>query len=494
MSNIFANAMRNETRKTYTENGATAFNSTSNGLLDFFGSAGSLRSADEDRINRLFADAFETDSLLATKALFYVRDIRGGLGERRTFRILLHNVANKHPEVIRPNIHLIGEYGRFDDLYELIDTPLENDMWTYMKQQLTADLEAMSNNKPCSLLAKWMKTADASSRKTRELGILTAYKLGYSVYSYKRIVRALRKYIDVTEIKMTQNNWSEIDYSAVPSRAMMNYRNAFNCHDKERYSEFINRAVNGEAKIHAATLYPYDIIEKYIAGNCFWRGFGHIRKDNTIEALWNALPDYVGQDANAIVIADTSGSMSGRPICSAVGLAIYFAQRNTGAYHNMWMNFSNESVIQYLKGDSLAEQISNFKTEGWGANTNLEKAFMKILNIAVENNIAPEEMIKSLIIISDMEIDYCTSNSWLFYDEMRNRYAEAGYEIPNIVFWNVDSRHDIFHADKDRKGVQLCSGQSTSTFKQLMQSVGMTPIEMMMNVLNSERYAPIRID
>ena len=119
---------------------------------------------------------------------------------------------------------------------------------------------------------------------------------------------------------------------------------------------------------------------------------------------------------------------------------------------------------------------------------------MKILNIAIENNIAPEEMIKSLIIISDMEIDYCTSNSWLFYDEMRNRYAEAGYEIPNIVFWNVDSRHDIFHADKDRKGVQLCSGQSASTFKQLMQSVGMTPIEMMMNVLNSERYAPIRID
>lgn len=496
MSNIFANAMRNETRKTYTENGATAFNSTSNGLLDFFGSAGSLRSADEDRINRLFADAFETDHLLATKALFYVRDIRGGLGERRTFRILLHNVANKHPEVIRPNIHLIGEYGRFDDLYELIDTPLENDMWTYMKQQLIADLDAMHNNKPCSLLAKWMKTADASSHKTRELGILTAYKLGYSVYNYKRIVRALRKYIDVTEIKMTQNSWPEINYSAVPSRAMMNYRNAFNRHDKERYSEFIDKAVKGEAKINASTLYPYDLIEKYMqqTSNDYWGySFKGLKCNDAIEAQWKALPDYVGQDANAIVIADTSGSMSGRPICSAVGLAIYFAQRNTGAYHNMWMSFSNDSRVQLLKGDKLYEQLTGLDTEHWDGNTNLEKAFMHILDIAIKNNIPSDEMVKSLIIISDMEIDYCVGQ-WSFYDEMRNRYAQAGYEIPNVVFWNVNSRHDIFHVDKDRKGVQLCSGQSASTFKQLMQSIGMTPVEMMMNVLNSERYAPIRIN
>ena len=486
----FAQAINNESRKTYTENGATAYNSTGSALLDFFGSAGALRVADEERIKCLFADAIKEDPLLAAKALFYTRDVRGGLGERRTFRILLKYAAEHHPEIIASNLWAIGEYGRYDDLYELVGTSLESDMWAYVKNQLVADENAMQNNEPCSLLAKWLKTADASSEKTRKMGIMTAQKLGMSVYEYKRRIRKLRKYTDVTEVKMSGQKWNQINYSAVPSKAMMNYGRAFARHDAERYQEFISKAAKGEVKINASTLYPYDLIEKYIGD---WYS-DNLPYDAAIEAQWNALPDFVGQEANAIVIADTSGSMWGRPLCSALGLTIYFAQRNKGAFHNLWMSFSGDSKVQILKGETLAQQLASIDMDHWGGNTNLELAFMNILKIARDNHVPPEEMVKSLIVISDMEIDQCTSSSWSFYDEMRDRFARYGYEIPNVVFWNVESRHDIFHADKNRKGVQLCSGQSPSMFRQLMKSIGMTPMEMMLSVLNSERYALIQID
>lgn len=490
----FATAINNESRHTFTENGATAFDSTGDALLDFFGCAGSLRTASEERIERLFASAIAEDRLLAAKALFYVRDIREGLGERRTFRILLRYAANHHPEMIRENIPLIGHYGRFDDLYELVGTPLEKEMWEYVDHQLSEDRIAMWNNEPCSLLAKWLKTADASSKNTRKMGIMTAKRLGLSVYEYKRIVRALRKYIDVTEVKMSANKWEEIDYSSVPSRAMLNYRRAFNRHDEERYSEFINKAANGEEKINASTLFPYDIIEKYLAteNDYFgWNGF-RVKYDPALEAQWNALPDYVDSEASAIVIADTSGSMHGRPICSAVGLAIYFAQRNKGAYHNLWMSFSGDSRVQRLKGETLAQNLSGLDTRTWDMDTNLERAFEHVLDIAISNDVDPKDMVNSIVVISDMEINHC-SGRWSFYDEMRDRYYAAGYTIPTVIFWNVNSRHDIFHADKDRKGVLLCSGQSPATFKTLMASIGMSPTEMMLAVLNSSRYSPVRL-
>ena len=484
----FSKALQNESRKTYTENGATAYNTTGDALLDFFGSAGSLRTADSSRITRLFADAYLENPLLATKALFYVRDIREGLGERETFRIILKYLADKHPEALRKNIRYIGEYGRYDDLYVLVGTKLESVMWKYMKEQLREDESNMRAGKSVSLLAKWMKTPDASSHETRRLGALTAKNLGFTIKGYKKKLRKLRKYIEVTEVSMSANKWRNIKYDNVPSRAMTLYRNAFARHDEKRFSEYLNSVEKGTAKINASTLYPYDIIEKYLV-NCRW-SLGIRKEDRLLEAQWKALPNYLSEPANAIVIADTSGSMYGRPICSSVGLAIYFAERNTGAYHNMWMNFSDHPTIQRLHGETLEQKLKSIDSHNWSGSTNLEAAFNLILDIAKKNNVSSDEMVKSIIVISDMEINYC-SGSWSFYDEMRRRYKNAGYDIPNVVFWNVASRNDVFHADKNRKGVQLCSGQSASTFKTLMASIGMTPVEMMMKVLNSERYKNI---
>ena len=495
---MFANVIREESRRNFTENGCEAYSTTLNKCLDLFGCIGSLRSRTDDQVERLFADAYMEDSELATKILFYARDIRGGCGERKVFRTLIKYLARYHKNALIPNLDLIGVYGRYDDMYELIGTPVEAEMWAAMKKQWDEDVENLKAGNAVSLLAKWIKTPDASSPATRQLGILTAKKLGYTVYDFKRILRKLRKHIGIVESLMSAGQWDKIKYSAVPSRAMMIYRKAFGKHDSVRFNEFVEKAVNGEAKINSSTLYPYDIVEK------FFNGYRVCRPDNemSLEAQWRQMPNYVESGTNAIVVADVSGSMTGRPMATSIGLAMYFAERNTGDFHNLFMTFSDKSDIVQLKGETLYQKIDFLHDVDWGNSTNIEAAFDRILQLGIKNHIPQNEMVKSIIIISDMEFNRCTGGGdifcrtgadWSFYDKMKAKYADYGYEIPNIVLWNVNSRNDVFHADATRQGVQLCSGQSASTFKQLMSSIGMTPVEMMMKVINSERYSAIKV-
>ena len=212
------------------------------------------------------------------------------------------------------------------------------------------------------------------------------------------------------------------------------------------------------------------------------------KNNRRLEAQWRQLPDYLSEGMNAIVMADVSGSMYGRPMAASIGLAIYFAERNKGAYHNLFMTFSEKPETVVLKGETLEQKIQYVAKADWGMNTDLRAAFQEVLDIAVEHDVSQQEMPKSIIVISDMEIDYCGSDDWSFYENMKKQFSDYGYEIPNIVFWNVNSRHDVFHADYTRKGVQLCSGQSVTVFKQLLESIGSSPIEMMEKVINSERY------
>lgn len=484
----FAEAMKNEAKFTKTENGAVALSTTSDARLDLFSTIGSLREAEDTRVKTLFAEAYRQDPLFATKILFYARDIREGLGERKTFRTLLRYAAEHHPEAIRPNLDLIGVFGRYDDLYVFIGTPLENDMWSAMKKQFKEDLKNLNEGNSISLLAKWIKTADASSAETRKIGILTAQKLGYPVYNFKRIVRTMRRKIKVVESLMSAGRWNEIQYSDVPSRAMMIYRKAFMRHDEARFNEFVNKVTSGEEKINASTLFPYDIVEKFL--------YGH-ESGKVLEAQWKALPDYVEKGTNALVMADTSGSMTwngGRPLATAIGLAIYFAERNVGEYRNLFMTFSGDAETVVLRGETLEQKINNIKKTRWESNTNLKAAFDQVLGIAKNNNIPQGEMPKSIIVISDMEIDSCGNRDWTFYDKMAAKFAKNGYVIPNIIFWNVNSRHDVFHADRKRKGVQLCSGQSVTVFKQLLATIGFNPVEAMEAVINSERYKCISVE
>ena len=510
----FAEAMKAEATHTLTTNGAYAKNTSGDALVDLFASIGALRSSDETRVLRLYDDAYKEDRLLATKILFYARDIRGGLGERKTFRTIIKHMSTHHPEALKPNLDLIGVYGRYDDLYTLVGTPLENDMWIAMKKQFQEDITNMEQGNAVSLLGKWIKSADTSSKESRRLGCLTAKKLGYSVYDFKRLVRKLRKHIRIVEALMSANKWSEIKYPEVPSRAMKIYKKAFYKHDQERFAEFNSKALKGEVKINSATLYPYDIlrdiIDTYAPNYNNHRGyFIKCKKGpevDVLEAQWRQLPNYIKEDMNVVFMADTSGSTINQcrsiPFYTSIGLAIYFAERNNGPFHGKFMTFSSKPVFQEIKGDTLVEKLESLDTSGWTANTNLEAAFDEVRRLAKEYQIAPKDMPRAIIVCTDMQIDQCEKvsedwnarpRSWSFYEDMKVKFAKDGYQIPDVIFWNVNSMFDTFHADNNRAGVQLVSGYSSSIFSQVMKCIGFDAFEAMLKTINSERYDAITV-
>ena len=500
MENKFISLLQKEYGITYTENGATALRTTSSSLLDLFGTIGSLRCRDEMEIERLFSAAFHEDPLLATKMAFYARNIRGGLGERRTFRVILKYLATLHSDIVIKNLDAIALFGRYDDFYTLVGTPVEKEMWLYLKNQFELDLLHLEQHEPITLLAKWLKSVNASSTETNRLGKLTAKNFGLSVPIYRKTLTKLRKALDVTEVKMSANAWTDIIYSTVPSRAMAIYRNAFSSHDEAGFNAYIEALEKGETKINSATLYPYDIFEKmgliFSYGSNSGSHFSFTNYDPILEAQWKALPNYVEEGSNILVMADTSGSMTcmnSRPLYSAIGLATYFAERNTGAFKDVFMTFSQSPSLISLKGDTLYDKIKNIPSIV--ANTNLEAAFNLILKVAVTNHLSPNELPKALVIISDMEFDYATNAQagFTFYDSMVQKFAGYHYTMPNIIFWNVNSRHDIFQTNCKYKGVQLASGQSPSVFKSILANIDKTPYEAMINILNDKIYDCITI-
>ena len=290
MSNEFLDDLEvemNDDNIAYTENGALAFATTKSAVLDFFSNGGALRDRDESSIIAVFERAYSENPLLATKALFYFRDIRGGQGERRTFRILINHLADKHPEAVAPNLALLAEYGRWDDLYALVDTSLEDNIWPLIDVQLAEDKTA---KKP-SLLAKWLASENASSAKTKRYARKTRTALNMSPRQYRKTLSAIRQKIGLVEQRISQNEWTGIEYDKIPSKAGLQYRKAFYRHDAERYAHFLEQVKTGEKKINAGTLYPYEIVEKTGASGWAPHTVG-AQETATLDAMWNALPDY----------------------------------------------------------------------------------------------------------------------------------------------------------------------------------------------------------
>ena len=464
-----------ETGVTLTENGGLALSTTGDKLLNLFSVLGALRSRPTDVIDK-FIDVYNEDADLATKMAFYGRDVRGGLGERAVGRIMLNVLALKNPAVVSANLKNIVEFGRWDDLFVLFGTLCEDDMLSLVRTQLADDVDAMLNNENISLLAKWMPSINASSKNTVALANRLAKALDLTSKQYRKTLSALRKYIDVTEVKMSANKWTDIDYKAVPSNAMSNYGSAFTRHDYEGFNRYMDAVKSGDVKINAATLYPYNVIEALERNS---RGVA--------EAQWKALPNYVEGDNNFLIMADVSGSMMGRPMHTSVGLAIYFAERNHGAFANKFMTFTDIPKIVDVTGDDLFEKYRSV-TEHVGFNTNLEAAFDAILSTAVRTKCPQADLPKALVIISDLEIDYWDGGSLTFTEEMRKRFADAGYEMPKLVYWNVDSRKDTFLASKNDPNAILVSGQSASTFKNLIKGIDLSAYEIMVETLNDPRY------
>jgi hypothetical protein len=470
----------------FTENGTLAHESTLNKNLDLFAKIASARTNLNLALD-LFSEAYGANKILALRTLFWARDVRGGQGERKTFRTLLNWLAQNDPKVVKANIENIPFFGRWDDLFALVGTNLEDEALNYYACQLREDQIKMVSGVGISLAAKWAPSINTSSKQTRAFGRLLCKKLGWDEKHYRQVLSKMRAKLALVERNLSSKEVGAIDYSAVPSRASLIYRKAFSRHDGPRYVEFLNQVAKGEKKINAAALYPYDVVGKYLSGY-FNRGNAVV--DQTVEALWNALPNYLeGNEHNGLVMADISWSMfSGNtpmPILVSLSLAIYIAERNKGKFHNSFISFTAEPKIHELSGINLASKISHIlRNTPVGYNTDFTKAFREILRVAVERRLPQSEMPEVVYVVSDMQFDSCGSSQTNF-QQLKQDFAACGYEMPKMVFWNVAAKSGNPITLKDANCV-LVSGCNPNIFKAVLSS--RSPMEMMLETLGNDRY------
>ena len=483
----FMYALEKQLNSTETTNGAKAFKSTLDLNVDLFGKISASRS-DADSIVPLYLRALEEDPETALRILFNSRDIRGGQGERNVFRHLLLNTPFEIREKIIP---LIPIYGRWDDLFVLDGCIDWNRVVDFVISKLNHDNDPETEHP--SLLAKWMPSINASSKKTKALGKQFAKRMNLSEKEYRVMLSNLRKKIDLVEHKMCSNNWSEIEYSKVPSKAGLMYRKSFIKHDLERYNQFMLSAVKLENKVNASALYPYEIAEKVT------KAYTHVdpTEELVLQAFWQNLPDYMdGKSFKGLVVADTSGSMTSaignvKPIDVSISLAIYIAERNAGVWKNKFITFSENPEMQTIIGDTIVDKIKNLSKSDWGYNTDLIAVFKSILKAAKADSVAPEDMPEKIFIISDMQFDQaCNSNTRTNFEQIKKNYAKYNYKMPDLIFWNVNGSANVPMTIHDT-GTCLVSGCSPSILAAVLSGEVISPLDILKQAVYTERYDPV---
>lgn len=502
----FINALKNTQRNVkVTENGMQGFKTTMHPLVDFNFKLPSFRGNDYAIVANLNDIMRTGDSKYILKYMFYLRDVREGLGERNTFRVMLktlverYSFANKD-EIIKEIVEKdIKEYGRFDDLFVLMGTKYEDTLINAIKTQLRADLANADAGKPFSLLAKWMPSANTSSKDTRALAKKVIKALGASEKEYRQLLSKLRGKLKVVEVDTSANRWADIDYNAVPSNANLKYKDAFLKHDEERRRDYLAALRVGkdkdgkEVKINSKVNFPHQIVNQYKNGCWYVRNY-----DDTLEASWKALKDKPGL-ADTIVVRDGSGSMTSHIPGSNVAaldvadaLTIYTSERLTGSYKDYFITFSSKAQLVYLGGkDSLHAKLDYMRRFDDCSNTNIENVFALLLNTAIQNKLTQDEMPKQVLIISDMEFDASrfggSTNVFINADAAFKKY---GYTMPKLVFWNVNSRTNTMPITMSENGVILVSGFSVNILDMVMS--GKTdPFDVLTEKLDTKRYENI---
>ena len=494
MTNRLVNALNSYANTKTTENGATALSSTNSALYDMFALGGAYRTRSEEDCILLFKNAFEEAPLLALKCLFYMRDIRGGQGERRFFKVCLKWLAINHADIVRKNFDNIAEYGRWDDFYTLVDTPMEKEMFKFIRNQINLDLES----KTPSLLAKWLKSENTSSAESCALGNKTRIALGLSHKQYRKVLSHLRQKINIVERLMSANQWDKIEFDKIPSKAGLIYRNAFARRDiiKEKYRAF---AADTNTKVNAGTLYPYEVVQK--ARECRWDGLQNTDR-LMVNKYWDNLTDYFnGCSLNALAVVDTSGSMWGQPLNVAISLGLYTADKAKGPFHDHFISFSSRPTFIKCEGVDFVDKVDRIYDQNLCENTNLEATFDLVLNTALQHRLSQSELPASLIVISDMEIDFMSRTRSLYgYNRegfnvktdmaaMRSKWERAGYKMPSLIYWNINARNNtILDENQD---VTYVSGFSSVIFEEIMS--GKRGYDLMLNKLNSDRYSMITL-
>ena len=445
-----------------TANGAVTHSTSLSACVDMFFLAGASRRMEEQSIITIFERARAENKILAYKILFWARDCRGGAGEKRFFQVIGKHLAEHYSDDWDSLAIHIEEYGYWKDLF-VIETPSENTL-NYLKHQLEEHPNA-------NLLAKFFP------RKGKWFVAMHKY--------LKMRPKLFRKYLvsksETVENAMCSGEWSSIDYSRVPSVAMNLYRNAFGKHDGARFEQFNQDVLDGKDKVNASVLFPHLLYQAIQEG----------QNETAVEAQWKSLPDYMADSTERILpLCDVSGSMSGLPMDVSVSLGLYIAERNKGIFKDAFMTFSETPEMVYIQGATLAQKMRMIGRSSWGYNTDLQANFELILRSAVRDGISQDEMPTKLLIISDMEFDeasYGRTN----LDDIRAKYAASGYELPEIIFWNVNGRVGNVPAKCDEPGIGLVSGFSPAILTAILAGKSMSPADLMLEAVNGERYERI---
>lgn len=477
-----------------TENGAVGYVTTGKNIVDMFFKISSYRNMPESAIKADFAKVYAENPNLAVKFAFYVGDIREGLGERRAFKAMIEWLSAV--ENFDKLIKYIPEYNRFDSMFVLRGTALETQMVKAIKQQLVSD----KIDEHPSLLAKWMPSINTSSPKTKELGRWFASQLEMTERQYRKTLSGIRQKLELVESKMCANEWNSVNYEHVPSKANLNYKDAFLKHDETRRRKFLEKVLKGEAKINSGVNFPHNVVHKY--GSC------PMCKDDAIEALWANLKNTLNDAAsNIMVVRDGSGSMtstiSGTSISAlevATALTVYFSERQTGEFQNKFITFcSRPEFVDLSKCKTLQEKLRVCHSYDECSSTNIEATFDLVLKTAVQNNLTQEE-IPTLLIVSDMEFNCATTMSWnasesqlvTLFKTIEKKFKAHGYELPKLIFWNVMSRTGTIPMKENAAGVGLVSGFSTNVIKAVLSNE-LDPYQAIVKILDSERYANIAL-
>jgi hypothetical protein len=457
-----------------TANGGAALASSENALVDLFFTISASRGKD---ISAKFLAALNADPERAVTMLFWARDVRGGSGERDTFRKLMCVLEMVRPDLVTKVISLIPAYGRWDDLSVFQTAQARDQALDFWCAAILAG-DALS--------CKWAPRKGALANELRN-------RMKLDPKSYRKW---LVNHTQVVETAMCARDWTSINYSHVPSVAAARYQKAFNRRDSERYAAFKSAAIKGDVKINAGALYPYDVLRSMREGDA-----------DVAQAQWNSLPNYLGDSGFILPVIDTSGSMQ-TPVGDAksklscldvaVSLGLYLADKQQGAFANMFLNFDSNSKIHYLQGD-LRQKLAQIESCDWGGSTNLESAFREILRVAVMGNVPQSEMPRYLLVISDMGIDPTRHNAGQrAFDLARDMFGRHGYQLPTIVWWNVAHRSGGYGGDNNfpvhahEQGTALVSGFSPAIMKSVLSSRSVTPWDIMLETLMQSRYQAVR--
>jgi hypothetical protein len=488
--------LKKESNYRYTENGALTHKTTFNKVLDMFGMGGAMRNRSEDDIITMFKGAYEEEPTLALRCLFYLRDVRGGQGERRFFRIILHWMGNYMTDEVEHLIPMISEYGRWDDLFELFGTKCEPAMLGYIHYTISKNED--------HLIYKWLPSINASSRTTKSRGRKIATEFNITEREYRKMLTEGRKACNLVESLMSQNHWDQIAFDKLPSRAGLLYKRAFMRREetKARYADFMS---NEKTKVNASVLNPVEIAHQIFNYNSWNRPSDTER--SAWQKYWDNLKDYYnGREEPGIAVVDVSGSMYGQPIEAAVSMGAYIAERGKGPFQNHFITFSSNPELVEFSGVDVYDKFMRARSAEWGGSTNIEAVFNLLLDTARRNHVSKEDMPKTLYIFSDMEFNGCITSGPVSYDrwassgrplsecqintvieEQARKWRQYGYQIPRVVFWNLDARHDNIPAIGD--GFSYVSGFSMNMVECILS--GKDGYDLCLEKLNSERYQPI---